>query len=144
MADASDERPMLDELSVGDEGPTVVIEDVSRSDFVRYAGASGDFNPIHYDEPYAEAAGNPSVFGQGMLTAGFAAHLATKWFGLEPIRRFETRFLNRVWPGDDLTVTGEVTAVEDSTVTASLTVTNGDDSAVISGEVVADLSQHHG
>jgi len=72
----------LDSLSVGDIGPEVVFEDVQRENFVRYAGASGDFNPVHYDGPYAKAAGYPSVFGQGMFTAGIASRAATNWFRL--------------------------------------------------------------
>ena len=57
----------------GDAIPPVVVERLSRTDLVKYAGASGDFNPIHHDEEFARAAGNPSVFGHGMLTAGFVA-----------------------------------------------------------------------
>lgn len=70
------------DVEVGDAGPELVVEDLEREDFVRYAGASGDFNPIHYDVPYAHEAGHPDVIAQGMLTAGFAAHLAADWFGL--------------------------------------------------------------
>lgn len=113
----------LEEVSVGDVGPQVVVEELTREDFVRYAGASGDFNPIHYDEPYATDAGNPSVFGQGMLTAGIAGNVATEWFGVAALRRFETRFVDRVWPGDTLVVEGEVTGVDGRTVTVELTGT---------------------
>ncbi|RRJ30135.1 FAS1-like dehydratase domain-containing protein [Halocatena pleomorpha] len=95
-------------LAVGDTGPTIVVEDLHRQDFVRYAGASGDFNPIHYDEPYATAAGNERVFGQGMFTAGVASRVLTDWFGIDRIASFSVRFRSRVFPGDTIVGTGEV------------------------------------
>ncbi|MEF8906584.1 MAG: MaoC family dehydratase N-terminal domain-containing protein, partial [Haloarculaceae archaeon] len=70
------------EVAAGDAGPKLTVEDIQRPDFVKYAGASGDFNPVHYSEPYAHATGSRSVFGQGMLTAGYAAHFVADWFGL--------------------------------------------------------------
>ena len=142
MTDAYEEDLLAESISVGDTGPEIVIEDLKREDFVRYAGASGDFNPIHYDEPYAKGAGNPSVFGQGMCTAGYAAHMVSDWFGLENIRTFRVRFQARVWPGDTVTVSGEVTDVtredEGATVEAEITVKN-DDETLITGTTVAKL-----
>jgi acyl dehydratase len=61
------------EHSVGDSTSPLVIDEIERFDFVNYAGASGDFNPIHVDETYARAAANPRVFGHGMLTARFVS-----------------------------------------------------------------------
>jgi acyl dehydratase len=137
--DAAD-RLSAGDLSVGDEGPVMVVEDIERRDFVRYAGASGDFNPIHYDDTYARAAGNESVFGQGMLTAGYAATMAADWFGVENVTRLGVRFRARLWPGDTVTVTGEVTEVTaDGRVTAELAVRNQDDEPLVTGEVEADL-----
>lgn len=130
-------------VAVGDEGPTVVVEDLSRPDFVKYAGASGDFARIHYDEPYAREAGYPSVFGQGMLTAGVASTLVTDWFGIEHVRRFKTRFSAQVWPGDTVSVTGEVTdlARTDDTVVVDVTfeATTHDGGVVLTGEATAEL-----
>ena len=96
---------------VGDALPPVVIENLSRTDLVRYAGASGDFNPIHHDEHFAKAAGNPTVFGHGMLTAGFVGRCVTDFVGVENLRRFKVRFATRVWPGDTITCAGTVTRV---------------------------------
>ena len=129
-----------DDVSVGDSGPTVIVEGLAPQDFVRYAGASGDFNPIHYDEPYARALGNDGVFGQGMLTAGYAGHFVSDWFGLDSVRRFRSRFTGRVWPGDTLTVNGEVTSVDSLEVTAELTVTRQTGETVLLGNVTATLS----
>lgn len=125
---------------VGDPGPTVIVEDVAPKDFVRYAGASGDFNPIHYDGEYARALGNPDVFGQGMLTAGYAGHLVSDWFGLDALRRFRTRFTSRVWPGDALTVRGEVTDVDVPSVSVELTANRQTGETVLVGDATARVS----
>jgi acyl dehydratase len=82
--------------------------------FVRYAGASGDFNPMHYDDTLARAAGYPSVFSQGMHSAALLASFAVDWLGAENVRRFAVRFREQVWPGDVLTCTGEITAISHS------------------------------
>jgi acyl dehydratase len=79
--------------------------------FVQYAGASGDFNPIHYDEGFAQSAGFPSVFSQGMHQAALLATFATDWLGPENVRRIHVRFREQVWPDDVLTCSGTVTAV---------------------------------
>jgi acyl dehydratase len=89
--------------------PPFVVENLTRTDLVRYAGASGDFNPIHHDEHFARAAGNPTVFGHGMLTAGFVAKCITDFVGPANLRRYRVRFATRVWPGDTITCSGRVT-----------------------------------
>ena len=135
------------DLAVGDRAPVVTLGPLSRRDFVRYAGASGDFNPIHYDEPYARASGNPSVFGQGMFTAGVAAHAVSDWLGVGSVRAFDVRFRSRVWPGDTLATTVEATDVErvdagervavDLRVERSREVDGSDGEAVITGTAEA-------
>ncbi len=86
---------------------------LTRTMFVKYAGASGDFNPMHHDDTIATQVGNPSVFGHGMLTMGLAGRVLTDWFGPESIRRFQVRFAKQVWPGDVLTARATVTQVRD-------------------------------
>ena len=86
---------------------------LTRTMFVKYAGASGDFNPMHHDDTIASQVGNPSVFGHGMLTMGLAGRVLTDWFGPEATRRFQVRFAKQVWPGDVLTATATVIAVRD-------------------------------
>ncbi|MFC6993776.1 MaoC family dehydratase N-terminal domain-containing protein [Haladaptatus sp. GCM10025707] len=132
----------VEDVAVGDAAPQIIVEGLTPVDFVRYAGASGDFNPIHYDAQYAKELGNPSVFGQGMLTAGYAGNVVADWFGLERIRRFSTRFTARVWLGDTLTVGGTVTSVDSSAVTAELTVTRQTGDVVLRGETTAEFSTH--
>src|SRR5918994_4343505 len=105
--------PTFEDLSVGDEAPPLVVENISRTHFVRYAGASGDFNPMHHDDTIATSVGNPSVFGHGMLTAGLMARVVKDWFGPEALRRFQVRFSKQVWPGETLTCTATITALRD-------------------------------
>jgi acyl dehydratase len=86
----------------------LVIGPLSRTDLVRYQGASGDFNPIHHDEPFAVAAGLPQPLSLGMLQAGMLATWATDWLGAEAVRRFRVRFAERVFPGDTVTCGGRI------------------------------------
>jgi peroxisomal enoyl-CoA hydratase 2 len=106
--------PTFEDLSVGDEAPPLVVDDLSRTHFVRYAGASGDFNPMHHDDTIATSVGNPSVFGHGMLTAGLMARVLKDWFGPDALRRYQVRFSKQVWPGETLTCTARVTGLRDS------------------------------
>ncbi len=76
------------------------------TDFVRYQGASGDFNAIHHDTAVAQAAGYPGPFAVGMLTAGIAANYITAQFGVNAVRRFRVRWKDQAWPGDALTYRG--------------------------------------
>lgn len=86
---------------------------LTRQMFVRYSGASGDLNPMHYDDSFAQRAGYKSVFSQGMHQAALLATFATDWLGPENVRRFAVRFREQVWPDDVLTCAGVVTAVEE-------------------------------
>jgi acyl dehydratase len=99
-----------DSVKVGDSIPTITIENVARPDFVRYAGASGDFVPLHYDQTFVEAAGIPTVFAQGMWTAGCLSRCLTEYAGAGNVRRYKVRFARQVWPGDTLTLRGKVTS----------------------------------
>jgi acyl dehydratase len=97
-----------DDLTEGQEGEKLVVGPLTRTDFVRYQGASGDMNPIHHDETFAKASGFPSVFSVGMLQAGVLATFCTDWLGADNVRKFGVRFSEQVWPGDTLTFEGKV------------------------------------
>jgi acyl dehydratase len=84
------------------------IGPIGVADFVRYAGASGDFNPLHYDPTQARAAGFESVFAQGMFTAGVLGSYAGDCLGPEALRALQVRFVSVVWPGDVLTCSATV------------------------------------
>jgi len=111
----------LDGVVPGMDLGSVVFGPLERADIVRYAGASGDFNPIHIDEGYARAAGAPTVFAMGMLPAGLLAHALSDWFGgPHRLRRYKVRFTTRVWPGDEIVCTGSVVSIEDGAVKVTL------------------------
>jgi acyl dehydratase len=99
-----------DDLSEGTEHAAAEYGPLTRTDFVRYQGASGDMNPIHHDEEFAKASGFPTVFSVGMLQAGILASYLTDWLGAENVRRFDVQFREQVWPGDTLTCTAVVTS----------------------------------
>jgi acyl dehydratase len=129
-----------DVIQLGDSIPTVVIENVARPDFVRYAGASGDFVPLHYDQTFVEAAGIPTVFAQGMWTAGCLSRCLTDFAGAGNVRRYKVRFSRQVWPGDTLTCRGKVTnKVEkggEKLVEGELEVVNQKGEATVKGDFV--------
>ena len=89
-------------LKEGDDY-SFVKKKFSRTDFVRYAGGGGDFNPIHHDQKFAEAAGLPTVFGMGMLTAGILSRVPVEWFGPTALKSYGIRFQSRLWPDDTVT-----------------------------------------
>ena len=99
-------------LAAGDEMPQGTAGPMTRTDFVRYAGASGDFHPLHHDEIFAKEAGLPGVFGMGMLHAGILGDHLARWVGPDNLRRLSVRFTGQVWPGDVLTITGTVDTLE--------------------------------
>ena len=96
---------------VGDRCKPRDFGPITRTDFVKYQGASGDFHPLHHDETYALKAGFPSVFSVGMFQAGLLASYATDWLGAQAIRRYTMRFQEQCWPQDVLTCEGVVTLV---------------------------------
>ncbi|MER6972194.1 MaoC/PaaZ C-terminal domain-containing protein [Nocardioides sp. NPDC057767] len=111
---------------------------LTRQMFVRYSGASGDLNPMHYDDTMARAAGNPSVFSQGMHQSALLATFATDWLGPANVHRFQVRFREQVWPDDVLTCSGRIDQVseqEDGSrlVTVSLNCTRQTGAVAISG-----------
>ena len=94
------------DLRVGDSISQVVVENLTRTQIVQYAGASGDYNPLHTDEVYAtQVAGFPSVFAHGMLTMAMTGKALTDWLGDGRLVRFGVRFKAQVWPGATLTTT---------------------------------------
>ena len=106
---ASNPRAWAGEIVLGEERQAVVVEDLKRTQIVQYAGASGDFNPIHHDELFAaKAAGYPSVFAHGMLTMGLTGRLLTDWLGDGVLRELRRALRAQVWPGDTLTARGTV------------------------------------
>jgi acyl dehydratase len=115
---------------VGAKSPVYTVGPITRTDIVKYAGAGGDFNPIHHDEAWAVSIGLPSVFSMGLFQGGLSSRLASDWIGLKNLTSFGTRFRSQVWPGEVLKIQGEVTEVEPgpegTKVKTKITVTNED------------------
>src|ERR1043166_3753714 len=99
----------FEDVSEGDEAP-VIQKELPRTDLVMYAGASGDFNPMHTDEVKAKEAGLPSVFGHGMFSAGLLATAVTDFVGVGNVRKYNVRFVKQTWPGETLISTTTITS----------------------------------
>ncbi len=108
--------------AVGPLGEPLVQGPLTVTDFVRYQGASGDMNPIHHDDGFARAAGFPTVFAVGMRQAGVLAAFVGDHLGPDNVRRFDVQFRAIAWPGDIITYTGEITAVEETATCTVCTV----------------------
>ena len=132
-----------EDVAVGDALPEVRVEKLTRTDFVRYAGASGDFNPIHHDQTFAESSGNPTVFAMGMLNAGILSRVVSAYVGRPNVRRYRVRFATRAWPGDDVVCTGKVTRKfeegGETKIEGEVQAANQKGETLISGSFVAAL-----
>jgi acyl dehydratase len=131
-------------LTVGDTYSEVLVEDLKRTQLVQYAGASGDYNPVHTDEKFVtEIAGYPTVFAHGMLTMGMTGVLLTNYVGDGRLTKYGVRFVNQVWPGDTLTGPAEVVEVREEDgqqlVDLKLTTVNQDDTPVLTGSATARI-----
>ena len=131
-------------LTVGDQRELVLVDNLTRTQIVQYAGASGDFNPLHSDDLFAtEVAGYKGVFAHGMLTMGMTGRVLTDWVGDGRLLRYGVRFVKQVWPGDTLTAVAEVTALRDENgqpvADFSVTTRNQDGDTVLSGTASARL-----
>ena len=98
----------FDDVNVGDELPPLVKGPIQQIQLTRYAGASGDFNPIHQDDEFARAAGMGGVFAHGMLSMGFVGQAVTDWSGAGTVRKLNVRFAAIVRLKDVVTCRGRV------------------------------------
>ena len=129
-----------DDLNVGDTYSECLVENLSRTQIVQYAGASGDYNPLHSDEVFTtQVAGYPSVFAHGMLTMGMTGRMITNYVGDGRLNKYGVRFTNQVWPGDTLNSTATVESVADGVVKLKVETTNQDGAVVVSGYAEANV-----
>ena len=132
----------FDEVKIGDEGP-VISHKLTRTDLVRYAGASGDFNPMHHDEVAAQAAGQPSVFGHGMFSMGLLGTAVTDYVGVGNVTRYQVRFARQTWPDEVLSskivVMGKREEDGEQLIDLAVTLSNGDGEDKLVGEATAAL-----
>ena len=131
-------------LSVGQEFSDVVVNNLTRTQIVMYAGASGDYNPVHTDNEFVtKVAGYPGVFAHGMLSMGLTGRLLTDTVGDGRLTKYGVRFVKQVWPGDTLTATATVAAIREDhghhLVDLDVVTTNQKGDAVITGSATARI-----
>jgi acyl dehydratase len=130
------------DLSVGQEHSELVCDNLTRTQIVMYAGASGDYNPVHSDEVFTtQVAGYPSVFAHGMLSMGMTGRMLTNWVGDGRLTRYGVRFVSQVWPGDSLTAKATVEAIREedgqNLVDIAVSTINQDGTEVVRGSATA-------
>ncbi len=131
-------------IKVGDTHEAQLVDNLSRTQIVQYAGASGDYNPLHSDEVFTkEIAGYKSVFAHGMLTMGMTGRMVTDLVGDGRLTAYGVRFTRQVWPGDSLSATATVDALREEDgqhlVDLSVTTVNQDGDVVVMGKATARL-----
>ena len=133
----------FEDVKVGDELPPLVKGPVQQIQLTRYAGASGDFNPIHQDEEFAKTAGMGGVFAHGMLSMGFVAQAVTDWAGAGSVRKIGVRFAALVRPKDTVTCRGRVIATAQKNgvnlVELEIWAENGRGEKVVTGKATVAL-----
>ena len=132
------------EINIGDTHTATLVEDLKRTTIVQYAGASGDYNPIHTDEIFAtQVAGYPGVFAHGMLSMGLTGKMLTNYVGDGALTKYGVRFTSQVWPGDTLTSTATITAIRDQdgdrVVDLEVITTNQNEVPVVTGNATAKI-----
>ncbi len=90
----------FNQLQVGDAIPSYTAPPITRTHLVRYAGASGDFNPLHHDETFAKAIGLNNVIAHGMFIMGIAGEAITSWIDNKNLRKFSVHFMSMTEPVD--------------------------------------------
>ena len=128
------------ELKVGDTYTERLVEDLKRTQVVMYAGASGDYNPVHTDELFTtKVDGYPGVFAHGMLTMGMTGMMLTNYVGDGRLTEFGVRFTNQVFPGDTLDSTATVTAINEGLVDIEVSTINQEGVEVAKGSAQARI-----
>ena len=136
----AEQKLFIEDVKEGDAAPEFAHE-LTRTDLVMYAGASGDFNPMHTDEVAAQAAGLPSVFGHGMFTAGILGKALTDYVGVGNLKTYKVRFTKQTWPGETLTTHITVSGKDDAgkTVELECEVVNQEGESKLQGTATAAL-----
>lgn len=128
-----------EELTVGQSLPRLFKKPVTKTQLVMYSGASGDFNPIHTIEEYAQSAGLGGVIAHGMLTMAFVGQMLTDTIGLDGnLLKFSVRFKEMVRPGDVVTCEGTVVGVRDEeaqrVAVCNISASTGLEKVIVSGK----------
>ena len=126
------------QLKVGDIYEEQIVDNLTRTQLVQYAGSSGDYNPVHTDEIFAtKVAGYPSVFAHGMLSMGMTGKMLTNYVGDGRLTKYGVRFTRQVWPGDSLTAKATIKEIRQEEgghiVDLDVSTVNQDGQEVVSG-----------
>ncbi len=128
-------------LTVGACREHVVCPEITRTQIVQFAGASGDYSPLHTDEPKAREAGYPGVLAHGMMVMAATATVLDDWVGAQRLTRYGVRFRHPVMPGDTLTAVVTVNAVREAPegrhIDFAISTTNQDGVEVVTGHASA-------
>lgn len=106
---------------------------ITQTDIVRFAGAGGDFNPLHHDQARARAAGFEAPIAMGQFTAGLLAAWLTDWCGVENPRIFEVRFTAPLRIDDVVDLSGRVTGIDGRTIALDFAATTTTGTTVVTG-----------
>ncbi|NCU16975.1 MaoC/PaaZ C-terminal domain-containing protein [Pallidibacillus pasinlerensis] len=125
---------IITEFKIGDT-LEVTLDPVSRLDLIKYAGASGDFNPIHTIDAEAKNAGLPGIIAHGMWTMGNLSKLFTPYYGEGFIKEFKVRFASMVFLNDMITLRAELEEERDGELLFNVSAVNQKDQVVVKGTV---------
>ncbi len=125
-------------MEVGDSLPPLTKDPIAKTQLVRYAGASGDFNPLHTDDSVAQKGGMKSVIAQGILIMGFMGQAISGWVKKRDLKRFKVRFMGMTYPGDVITVRANIVEKrktdERAFVLCDIVAENQDNETKVSGQ----------
>lgn len=124
------------QMEIGEALPVIRLQPVSRLDLIRYAGASGDFNPIHTIDEEAENAGLPGIIAHGMWTMGNLAKLFTPYLEEGFIRKYTIRFKGMVFLGDVVSLTATLKEKGSGEMIFAVEAVNQDGRKVLAGDLV--------
>ncbi|MFE8699428.1 MaoC/PaaZ C-terminal domain-containing protein [Cytobacillus sp. FJAT-54145] len=127
---------ILTQLKVGDSLEKVELAPVSRIDLIKYAGASGDYNPIHTIDEEAAKAGLPGIIAHGMWTMGNLAKLFTPFYEEGFIQDYSIRFKGMVFINDVVTLQGTLEEENEKNLTFNVAAVNQHGKDVLQGKVV--------
>lgn len=133
----------FEDVSVGDEIPELVKSPITNDQLIRYAGASGDFNPLHTDDEVGKAMGLGGRIAHGMLIMGFIGQAITDWVPKRCLRKLSARFVGISRPGDIIRVTGIVEQKHDENgqhiISCKVVARGADEEVKLSGTFEAAL-----
>lgn len=135
------------DVEVGDVIPSLTTQPVTHLQLVRYAGASGDFNPLHTDPKVGEMIGTGGIIAHGMLIMGFVGHMLSDYVGPQALRKFKVRFKGMTHLGDVITCSGKITekfeAEGETRIAGTVQAADQNGDVKVTGSFVAALQKRH-